>query len=203
MAKFINKKLSASSKQWITRSKRNLYTNKARIDNVPSRSYYKLEEINNKYRIFKKDQFTLDLGCCPGGWSLYIKNIGGTVHGCDLLNNMKTSIDKFILGDFTDKNNWSHFIDYNNIVSDMAVNSTGNRWLDNYKNHELATEVWHFTENHLLKKGNFVIKLFESEYTNEYIKNIKHRFERVIKFIPNATHKTSSEFYLVALKFIS
>lgn len=202
MKKFNKKNLSSSSKAWIRRSKNNLYTFNANLHNIPSRSYFKLEEIQNKYHLFQKHQTVLDLGCSPGGWSCLLKKHHVIVHGCDLLNTMTTPIEKFILGDFTDEEVRKEFTVYNSILSDMAINATGNRWVDQYRNHQLATQVWEFVQTHLLAKGNFIIKLFESEYTHDFIKDISFHFKEVHKFKPSSSYKDSSEIYLVAIKYI-
>lgn len=178
-----------------------MYTINAKKENLPSRSYFKIEEIDKKYNLFHSHQKNLDLGSCPGGWSYYLKQKSREVHASDLLNSMKTPVDKFILGDFLDQNLWGNFDVYQNIVSDMAINSTGNKWLDNYKNHALALEVWDFVQNHLENNGNFVIKLFESEYTKIYIDELKKQFKKIYKYKPSSSHKDSSEFYLVSIKY--
>jgi 23S rRNA (uridine2552-2'-O)-methyltransferase len=192
---------SPSSRLWLQRNKNNFYTNLAQQQNLPSRSYFKLEEIQNKYHFLRKDCLVLDLGCSPGGWSLFTKKYTTHIHGCDLLNNMTIPIEKFILGDFLQGNIQGEFSMYNNIYSDMAINASGNKWLDQYKNFELAEHTWSFVKLHLLPHGNFIIKLFESDYTIKYVKEIKKYFYQVHKFKPKASYKNSSEIYLVALKF--
>jgi 23S rRNA (uridine2552-2'-O)-methyltransferase len=200
--KFKKKNLSASSKAWIKRSQNDIYTKQAQLNNIPCRSYYKLEEIQKKYNICFKNMFVLDLGSSPGGWSYFFKKYTENIHGCDLLDTMEVEIQKFILGDFTFKDNQKEFIKYNLIVSDMAINTTGNKWMDQCTNNDLNEEVWTFVENHLLKNGNFVIKIFESEYTNEFLNKIKKKFQKVEKFKPNSSYKSSSEIYIVGKSFI-
>lgn len=203
MVKFTNKHLTSSSKAWLRRSKNDLYTNQANLNQLPSRSYFKLEEIQQKFQLFQKDNNNpiLDLGCCPGGWSMFLKKYSDHIHGCDLLDQMKIDINKFILGDFLDQEIQKEFHEYAAIVSDMAVNATGNKWLDQYKNHELASNVWKFVKQHLIHNGHFVIKIFESEYTYDFVKDIQQHFKRVEKFKPKSSYQESSEIYLVAIKY--
>ena len=203
MTKFKNKNLSASSKSWLRRSKNNIYSHGAAKTNLPSRSYFKLEEIQNKYQLFQKHHRVLDLGCSPGGWSCFLQKYTAHIHGCDLLNSMETPIEKFILGSFLDEDIQKEFTLYHSIVSDMAVNATGNKWTDQYQNQMLAEAVWSFIPHHLLVNGHFIIKLFESAYTHDFVKNISNYFHRVEKFKPKSSYKDSSEIYLVAIKFKS
>ena len=44
------------------------YRNLARKLGYRSRSAFKLIELNNRYKIIKRNFFVLDLGCAPGGW---------------------------------------------------------------------------------------------------------------------------------------
>ena len=67
-------------------SKEDYYKRKAREEKYPSRSIYKLKEIDAKYHLIKKGDFILDFGCAPGSWILYIskKVGGGKVIGVDI-----------------------------------------------------------------------------------------------------------------------
>ena len=63
------------------------YFYKAKHDGYVARSAYKLEELDKKYRIIRKRNFVLDLGCSPGSWLQYAsKKVGkkGRVLGVDL-----------------------------------------------------------------------------------------------------------------------
>ena len=69
------------------RKVRDHYFEKAKKDNYPARSVYKLEEAQKKYRFMKKGQRVLDLGCHPGSWSKYASEVvgpKGRVVGIDL-----------------------------------------------------------------------------------------------------------------------
>ncbi|MDH3393753.1 MAG: RlmE family RNA methyltransferase, partial [Desulfobulbaceae bacterium] len=53
------------------------YFKKAKKEGYPARSVYKLEEAQQKYRLLKKGDKVLDLGCHPGSWSLYAAKVVG------------------------------------------------------------------------------------------------------------------------------
>ena len=48
---------------------RDHYFMKAKQENYPARSVYKLKEIDKRFHIFKQGQRVLDLGAAPGSWS--------------------------------------------------------------------------------------------------------------------------------------
>ena len=63
------------------------YFHKAKRNGYVARSAYKLEEIDKKYRIIRKGNLVLDLGCSPGSWLQYVsRKVGeeGEVLGVDL-----------------------------------------------------------------------------------------------------------------------
>ena len=67
--------------------KAEFYTTLAKKEGYPARSVYKLKEIDEKYKIIKKNSRVLDLGSAPGSWLLYIsQKVGdkGKVIGVDI-----------------------------------------------------------------------------------------------------------------------
>ena len=63
------------------------YFHKAKKENYVARSVYKIQEIDQKFRLFHKNDYILDLGASPGSWSQYcLEKIGpqGLVVGVDL-----------------------------------------------------------------------------------------------------------------------
>ncbi|MBM4177540.1 50S rRNA methyltransferase, partial [Candidatus Gribaldobacteria bacterium] len=53
-------------------SQNDFYTRKAKESGYPARSIFKLKEIDEKFKIFKKGDRVLDLGSAPGSWLLYL-----------------------------------------------------------------------------------------------------------------------------------
>lgn len=54
-----------------------VYFMKAKAEGFVARSAYKLIEINQKRRIFKRGDCVLDLGCSPGSWLQVVENVIG------------------------------------------------------------------------------------------------------------------------------
>ena len=81
-------KTTASSSRWLARQGRDVASKDARANQLRARSAYKLLEINDKFKIFKKGQTVVDLGYAPGAWSqVAISQVGprGRVLGVDIL----------------------------------------------------------------------------------------------------------------------
>ena len=193
------------SKSWINRQKKDIFVRQSKIEGYRSRAVYKLEEINQKFKIFRSGASVLDLGAAPGRWSQ------------DILNNYKNiklaSIDlkKFdeiknayqIEGDFTDDiykkkiiNFFQEKIDI--VLSDMAVNTTGNKNLDSIQTSELCLDAMRFSKEVLKKDGVFVSKIFIGSTFNEIIDESKKIFRKNKVFKPPASRKESKESFIIS-----
>ena len=86
------------------------------------------------------------------------------------------------------------------IVSDMAVNTTGNKNLDAIVTGELTIEALNFSTNTLKKQGNFVSKIFMGSSFNEIVSNAKKKFKEVNVFKPPASRKDSKESFIICKK---
>ena len=151
------------SKNWIIRQKRDIFVRQSKIEGYRSRAIYKLKEIDEKFKIFKNTTSIVDLGAAPGSWSQYIirQYKKSLVLAIDLLD--FEHIDKVnkIVGDFTKSENKEKIKNFFNkkvdvVISDMAVNTTGNKNLDAIVTGELCIEAMEFAFEMLDKKGKFV-----------------------------------------------
>ena len=97
-----SKKLKESSKRWILRQLNDPFVEQARMEGWRSRAAYKILEVDEKFKIFKKGKFVVDLGAAPGGWSqVAAKKVGSrNVLGIDLLEISPVPDVKFIQLDF-------------------------------------------------------------------------------------------------------
>ena len=205
MKKFKNKNLTASSKNWITRQFNDPYTKLAKQKGYRSRSAFKLIEINDKFRFLKNNLNILDLGSAPGGWSQVCAEINknGKNLSIDILN-MET-IDNifFYKKDFND----SDFLDFINdffkqnkvdiVLSDMAVNTTGNKDLDAIKTNAIALDVVNLSKLILKTKSALLVKIFSGKDENILIKNAKELFKKIERIKPDSSRKESREMYLL------
>lgn len=205
MKKFKNKNLTASSKNWIARQLSDPYTKLAKQKGYRSRSAFKLIEINDKFKFLKNNLNILDLGSAPGGWSQVCAEINknGKNLSIDILN-MET-IDNifFYKKDFND----SDFLDFVNnffkqnkvdiMLSDMAVNTTGNKDLDAIKTNAIALDVVNLSKLILKKKSSLLVKIFSGKDENILIKNAKELFKDIERIKPDSSRKESREMYLL------
>ena len=192
------------SKNWINKQRRDIYVRKSKIEGYRSRAVYKLEEINQKFKIFYNGASVLDLGAAPGSWSQYIsknyKNIKLASIDLKKFDDVENTFQ--ITGDFTEDiykqkilNFFQDRIDI--IISDMAVNTTGNKNLDSIQTSELCLNAMRFSKEVLKKNGIFVSKIFVGSTFNEIIDESKKIFKKNKVFKPNASRKESKESFII------
>ena len=196
------------SKNWIIRQKRDIFVRQSKIEGYRSRAIYKLKEIDEKFKIFKNTTSIIDLGAAPGSWSQYIirQYKKSLVLAIDLLE--FEHIDKVnkIVGDFTkseNKEKIKNFFDkkVDVVISDMAVNTTGNKNLDAIVTGELCIEAMEIAFEMLDKKGKFVSKIFMGSSFNEIVADAKKKFREVNIFKPLSSRKDSKESFIIC-KFL-
>jgi|TARA_A100001388_G_scaffold151616_1_gene112712 23S rRNA (uridine2552-2'-O)-methyltransferase len=196
-------------KQWYKNRKKDHFYQLAQKNDLISRAYYKLEEIDKKHQIIKKSSKVLDIGCCPGGWSQYVLNKRGnqSVVGVDILPIEKKFNDNFIFYNF-DLNEFEKisevFISKNYcfdvIISDIAPNTSGNQFLDQANSYNLSFLSFQFIKSFLKKGGFFLVKNFQGEDTEQLFKEIKFQFNKAMYIKPNASDKKSKEIYILGLE---
>ena len=162
------------SKNWIIKQKRDVYIKQSKIEGYRSRAVYKLQEINEKFKILKNGIQLVDLGAAPGSWSQFVtKNFKNTkIVSIDLKEIEKIDDIHQIVGDFSDENQKAKIMDYfdgkiDAVISDMAVNTTGNKSIDSIVTGELSVEALNFSTEILKKQGCFVSKIFMGTSFNE------------------------------------
>ena len=192
------------SKNWINKQRRDIYVRRSKVDGYRSRAAYKLIEIDEKFRIFKNGNSVIDLGAAPGSWSQYLsrKIKNNKIVSIDLIE-MK-EIDKVhqILGDFTEEKNQSKIKDFfksnvDVVLSDMAVNTTGNKNIDSIYTGELCMEAMIFSKKILNNDGKFISKIFMGSSFNEIITEAKAIFKKVKVFKPKSSRKDSKESFII------
>ena len=193
------------SKNWINKQRRDIYVRQSKIEGFRSRAVYKLKEIDQKFKILKNGQCILDLGGAPGSWSQYLsKNLkNAKLLTIDLLEIEEIKDVKIIHGDFTEekykneiKNFFNHKIDL--VISDMAVNTSGNKNLDAIVTGELALNAMNFSLEVLKINGQFVTKIFMGSSFNEIVSNSKKYFKETNVFKPPSSRKDSKETFIIS-----
>ncbi|NMP17469.1 MULTISPECIES: 23S rRNA (uridine(2552)-2'-O)-methyltransferase RlmE [unclassified Thalassotalea] len=198
---------SVSSNRWMQEHFDDEYVKKAQKLGLRSRAVFKIEEINNKDKLIKKGMKVVDLGAAPGGWSEYaVKVVGdnGDVIACDILPMEPLPGVAFLQGDFREDEVLDTLlarIDGKNVdvvMSDMAHNFSGNEATDQARNMylvELALDMCHQV---LKKNGSFVVKVFQGEGFDQYMKDVRNCFTVVKTRKPESSRPRSREVYIVA-----
>ena len=205
MQKIYNKKLKKSSKLWISRQNNDFYVKEAKAKGYRSRSAFKLIEINKKFKFLKNNLNILDLGSAPGGWSQVCSEINknGKNLSIDILDMDKIDNIFFYKKDFNELD----FLDFVNnffalnkvdiVLSDMAVNTTGNKDLDAMKTNSIALDVVNLSKVILKPKSSLLVKIFSGKDENILIKNAKDSFKIIERIKPDSSRKESREMYLL------
>ncbi len=195
------------SKDWIIQQRRDIYVRRSKLDGYRSRAVYKLKEIDEKFKVIKNGINIVDLGSAPGSWSQYLseKSKNSKIFSIDLKEVRKIINVSHMVGDFLEENiqlKISNFFQdkLDLVVSDMAVNTTGNKNLDAISTGDLSINAMNFSLKNLKKNGFFVSKIFMGSTFNEIVKNAKNNFKEVRIFKPPSSRKDSKESFIICKK---
>ena len=195
----------AGSTRWLSRHLNDPYARGAREEGYRARSAYKLLEIDRRFGLLEPGRVVLDLGCAPGSWAQVAAARGCRVVGLDLREVAPIPGAEMLQGDLLDPATPARLRAAAGgaaavVLSDMAAASTGQRAVDRLRAEALSEAVLGILPDLLAPGGSAVIKLVrgaESGVTAE----AKRVFERVQLVRPEATHRGSSEIYLVAIGY--
>ena len=192
------------SKSWVIRQRRDKYVRQSKLEGYRSRAVYKLKELDEKFKIIKNNLSILDVGSAPGSWTQYLseKSKGSKIMSIDLKEVEKIKDVYHVVGDFLDSENQKIITDYfpkkiDLIVSDMAVNTTGNKNLDSIQTGELSLTAMYFATGMLRPKGIFLSKIFMGSTFNEIVENAKKHFKESRIFKPPSSRKDSKESFII------
>ncbi|GJL81889.1 MAG: ribosomal RNA large subunit methyltransferase E [marine bacterium B5-7] len=198
---------SSSSQRWVNRQSSDVYVKKARDSGQRSRAVYKLEQLDQRDRLFKPGQVVVDLGASPGGWSQYLaRRLGdtGRVLAIDLLAMEPLAGVEFIQGNFLEQEVrgriqavlGERLVDA--VVSDMAPNLSGIRDRDEAMSETLHDAALSFTVDVLRPGGLMVVKVFEGRGRADLVARARSLFSSVVIRKPDASRSASPECYMVA-----
>ncbi len=192
------------SKNWINKQRRDIYVRRSKVDGYRSRAAYKLIEIDEKFKVFKNGISVIDLGAAPGSWSQYLskKIKNGKIVSIDLNKIEKVDNVVQILGDFNEEENQTKIknlfkSNVDVVLSDMAVNTTGNKNIDSIYTGELCRKAMLFSKKILKKDGKFISKIFMGSTFNEIITEAKLIFKEFKVFKPKSSRKDSKESFII------
>ena len=191
------------SKNWLIKQNKDPFFRLSKIQGYRSRSAFKLIEMNKKFRFLKKNLSLLDLGSHPGGWSQVARKeiIRGRILAVDIKPMKKIYNVDFIMGDFCEVSTNEKIIVYFNnkvdvVLSDMAINTSGNKTLDSYRTGSLCLDAMNLSKKILSQNGVFLSKLFMGSIFEEINDEAIRTFKKVIKYKPLSSKKESKEIYI-------
>lgn len=201
---------SKSSSRWLEEHVNDPFVKQAQIDGYRSRASYKLLEINTKDKLIHPNMLVMDLGSAPGGWSqVSAKLVGhkGRVIASDILAMDSIAGVEFIQGDFTEEAVFDEIMATLDgtladvVISDMAPNISGVDVADQASSMYLVELALDMARQVLKPKGSFVAKVFHGEGYDEYVKDLRTSFDKVVIRKPDSSRARSREVYVVGKGF--
>ncbi len=178
------------------------FTRKAKSQGYAARSVFKLEELDQRFRLTRRGGRAIDLGNFPGSWSKFLLERGMSVTGVDLQAPAFTGgtwIVRSAMEVEPEELGGSHSVDL--FVSDMAPNTSGDRFTDHARQVRLAGRALHLAVATLKQGGAFVVKVFDGEDAPAFAKQVALHFTATKRVKPDATRGRSVEFFLVGTGF--
>ena len=188
------------------------YFHKAKKDNYPPRSVYKLEEAQKQHRFLKPGRRVLDLGCHPGSWSLYAAEIvgpKGLVVGIDLqagepgqksgaeIHRLCYDVQFPGLADIL----LARWPGFHTLLSDMAPATTGSRFADHQKSLALCRRALELAERLLHPGGSLYCKVFQGGDFPEFLAGCRPLFDELRVLKPQSSRRESREVFILGLGY--
>ncbi len=187
------------------------YYRKAKEENYAARSVFKLQEIDNRLRIFRPGMKVLDLGAAPGSWSQYAaQKVGktGKILGIDI-QPIKITLPNalFLAADMRELDLAKTMTEFgieppfDMVLSDMAPKTTGYRLQDQMRSLELCDLALTTAERYLRAEGTYVCKIFHSEEFENYRNRLRGLFKKIDIIKPKSVRDGSKEIFFIARGF--
>ncbi|MBX9406056.1 23S rRNA (uridine(2552)-2'-O)-methyltransferase RlmE [Pseudomonas baetica] len=198
---------SKTSLGWLKRHVNDPYVKQAQKDGYRSRASYKLLEVQEKYKLIRPGMSVVDLGAAPGGWSQVTSRLiggQGRLIASDILEMDSIPDVTFIQGDFTEDEVLARILEavgnsqVDLVISDMAPNMSGTPEVDMPKAMFLCELALDLAERILKPGGNFVIKIFQGEGFDVYLKDARRKFDKIQMIKPDSSRGSSREQYMLA-----
>ncbi len=207
-----NKKMKASSRQWLQRHINDPYVQRAQLEGYRARAAFKLLEIDEKHGILKGARRIIDLGAAPGSWSQIAAKVTGStdedirVAAIDFLEMDQLPGVKILQLDFLDPSAPSQLIEAvggtpDLVISDMAAPTTGHHRTDHLRTMHLCEVAAHFAIEVLGEGGHFLAKTFQGGTERDLLNMLKRHFKQVVHVKPPSSRAESVEMFLLAKGF--
>ena len=207
-----NKKMKASSRQWLERHLNDPYVQRAQLEGYRARAAFKLLEIDEKHHILRGARRIIDLGAAPGSWSQIAAKVTGStdddirVAAIDFLEMTQLPGVKILQLDFLDPTAPEKLLEAvggtpDLVISDMAAPTTGHHRTDHLRTMHLCEVAAYFAVEVLQEGGHFLTKTFQGGTERELLAMLKQNFRQVVHVKPNSSRAESVEMFLLAKGF--
>jgi len=203
---------SKSSKNWLNEHFNDEYVKQSQKDGYRSRAVYKLKEIDEKDNLIKAGSTIIDLGAAPGSWCEYVVRRlkgKGRIIALDILPMDPMDGVEIITGDFLENSVFEQLLNTlgsdqpDLVICDMAPNMSGQQAIDIPRAMYMAELALDLSQQVLKPGGGLLVKLFQGEGFDDYIKQMRENFSRVVMRKPKASRARSKEVYGLAMGFKS
>ncbi|MCO7515476.1 23S rRNA (uridine(2552)-2'-O)-methyltransferase RlmE [Pseudomonas guariconensis] len=201
---------SKSSHNWLREHFNDPFVKQAQKDGYRSRASYKLLEIQEKDKLIRPGMSVIDLGAAPGGWSQVTSRLiggQGRLIASDILEMDAIPDVTFIQGDFTQDEVLERILaavgdsHVDLVISDMAPNMSGTPAVDMPRAMFLCELALDLATRVLRPGGDFLIKIFQGEGFDQYLKDVRGKFDKVQMRKPSSSRDRSREQYLLGRGF--
>jgi len=201
---------SKSSGNWLREHFDDKYVKQSQKDGYRSRAVYKLKEIDEKDRLIKPGCTIIDLGAAPGSWCEYVVRRlkgKGRIIALDILSMEPMAGVEIITGDFLDDAVFEQLLNTlgsdqpDLVICDMAPNMSGQQAVDIPRAMYMAELALDLSQQVLKPEGGLLVKLFQGEGFDGYIKQMREQYSRVVVRKPKASRPRSKEVYGLATGF--
>jgi 23S rRNA (uridine2552-2'-O)-methyltransferase len=202
---------SKSSNRWLQEHFNDAYVKRAQQEGYRSRAVFKLLEIQDKDNLLRPGMTVVDLGAAPGGWSeVAARLVGerGRVVALDILPMDPVAGVEFIQGDFREDAVLERLMEcvgnrpVDLVMSDMAPNISGTKAVDQPRAMYLAELALDLARQVLAPGGDFLVKVFQGEDFDAYLREARRSFGKVMIRKPKASRARSREVYLLARNYL-
>ncbi|MDZ3824248.1 MAG: 23S rRNA (uridine(2552)-2'-O)-methyltransferase RlmE [Pseudoxanthomonas sp.] len=198
---------SRSSERWLREHFKDPFVKKAQAEGLRSRAAFKLEELLERDRLLRPGMVVVDLGAAPGGWSQVAARAlagRGRVVALDILDMDALPGVEFIRGDFREDAALAALQALlgqdraDLVLSDMAPNMSGVDQVDQARAMHLAELARDFAQDWLKPGGALLVKLFHGVGFDDYVRDLRRRYDKVVVRKPAASRARSAEVYALA-----
>ncbi len=199
-------KRSKSSNRWLQRQKKDYFVRQAQAGGQVSRAHFKLEQLDQRFKLIRPRSRVLELGAAPGGWTQYLeaKLSRGLLIAVDPLPITAGQDTHVVEGHFGDAEVDAKIDEIvgqsplDLVLSDMAPNMSGVRAIDQARSMDLADMVLSACERWLRPGGAMVLKAFQGEGLDAWVSARRQEFRKVTMTKPKASRPDSREVFVVA-----